>query len=362
MPIISKIGRKSIKVRALFGGMYIFLFLGGVAMVYPFLLMVAGSTKSGADLKFFDMVPRFVYNETWLYRKHMESLFNEELLNLTAAYNADEISFDTLNVPRKHNPSLAVFFEKFLSEYPLPFFTKIGGTMNTTPISKTVSFGLREFKNMLAEKYGNDISKVNKEIDSAFIAWNLFITPRIRYVQRREKPVDSRFTRHMNEFINTRLPAGLVYLVSLEGYYVREFIRPRYASDIRQYNKVHGTSYTSFSQITLTQRYPRNAPKTVRDEWELFVMKVAALHWLQADDSALTVYQTFLRAKYQTTQNLNRYYGTAYGSFQEVPLVKKPPLSGIVFSDWEHFFNGWTDPVTKKKIHCPDNGNIHKFC
>ena len=46
MAIISRIGRRSFKVRALYVGMYAFLILGASSMVYPFLLMISGSTKS----------------------------------------------------------------------------------------------------------------------------------------------------------------------------------------------------------------------------------------------------------------------------------------------------------------------------
>ena len=51
MAIISRIGRKSWRVRLLFAGMYLFLIAGGATMVYPLLLMLSGSTKSSMDTK-----------------------------------------------------------------------------------------------------------------------------------------------------------------------------------------------------------------------------------------------------------------------------------------------------------------------
>ena len=50
MAIISAIGRKQWKVRWLFFGIYAFLLIGGATMVYPFLLMLSGSTKSAMDI------------------------------------------------------------------------------------------------------------------------------------------------------------------------------------------------------------------------------------------------------------------------------------------------------------------------
>ena len=58
MPIIATIGRKHWKVRAQIAGLYALLTAGAVTMVYPFLLMLAGSTKSGVDTTEFRPVPR----------------------------------------------------------------------------------------------------------------------------------------------------------------------------------------------------------------------------------------------------------------------------------------------------------------
>ena len=44
-------------------------------MVYPFLLMVAGTTKSQVDEHEFKVVPTFLREDRVLYRKHIEALF-----------------------------------------------------------------------------------------------------------------------------------------------------------------------------------------------------------------------------------------------------------------------------------------------
>ena len=49
MPIISKVGTRSLKVRLAYGAIFLVLILGAVTMVYPFLLMLSGSVKSEAD-------------------------------------------------------------------------------------------------------------------------------------------------------------------------------------------------------------------------------------------------------------------------------------------------------------------------
>ena len=59
MSIISEIGRKSFKVKMLYFTIYSTLTIGALTMVYPFMLMLSGSTKSAVDVKYFDAVPRF---------------------------------------------------------------------------------------------------------------------------------------------------------------------------------------------------------------------------------------------------------------------------------------------------------------
>ena len=59
MPLISRIGRRHFRTRMLILGIYMLLCAGGLTMVYPFGLMIAGSTKSEVDQKEFSFFPGF---------------------------------------------------------------------------------------------------------------------------------------------------------------------------------------------------------------------------------------------------------------------------------------------------------------
>src|ERR1035437_1829023 len=118
MPIISAIGRKHWKVRALFAGMYLLLVIGAASMVYPFMLMLAGSTKSAVDLKYFEAIPQFLHDDTWLYRKHIEGVFNESLMIANVAYDRDESSFESVSPPATVNQGLLNEWRAFLLATP----------------------------------------------------------------------------------------------------------------------------------------------------------------------------------------------------------------------------------------------------
>ncbi len=62
MPILNKIDRKSPRGRAILLGIYLVLSLGGMAMVYPFLITITGSFGTPLDYYRRDPVPRFLWN------------------------------------------------------------------------------------------------------------------------------------------------------------------------------------------------------------------------------------------------------------------------------------------------------------
>ncbi|RMH57037.1 MAG: carbohydrate ABC transporter permease [Candidatus Hydrogenedentota bacterium] len=70
MPIIAKVGRKDIGVRFTILAIYLLLILGGITMVYPFLLMVKISISSKMDNDDYGL-PRFLYDENLLMAKYL---------------------------------------------------------------------------------------------------------------------------------------------------------------------------------------------------------------------------------------------------------------------------------------------------
>ena len=59
MPIISKIGARTLKVRIVYTTMYLLLIAGGLTMIYPFCLMISGSFKSETDFFYINPYPKF---------------------------------------------------------------------------------------------------------------------------------------------------------------------------------------------------------------------------------------------------------------------------------------------------------------
>lgn len=62
MPIINDIDRKTPKGRVVIGGIYIALIIGGITMVYPFMVMLTGSVSNGFDYDRRDPLPRYAWS------------------------------------------------------------------------------------------------------------------------------------------------------------------------------------------------------------------------------------------------------------------------------------------------------------
>ena len=99
MAIISTIGRKHWRVRLLIWAIYAGLTLGATSMLYPFGLMIAGSTKSNVDTPDPELVPRYLIDREALWKKHTEALFNESFELARATYRTDAVAFRTLSLP-----------------------------------------------------------------------------------------------------------------------------------------------------------------------------------------------------------------------------------------------------------------------
>ena len=346
MAIISTIGRKDWKVRGLFIGMYTFLIIGAATMVYPFLLMISGSTKSAMDIKFFDAFPRFMRDQNWMYAKHLEGLFNEKILNLDMVYDVDEVAFELLPDPTPPNRKLAAELEAFLSAAELPFYAYAPGYLYT-PTSRTMPQTLRRFKKHLAAKFGESIDDVNKALGTEYVGWNSVYSIPPSCLLRRDKPRSDTLTTTLVEF-GENVPFAMRYYHSPEGFFKKQFLKTQYSTEIADYNEKHGTNYESYAQLHLSRSYPKDADERTRKDWEDFVRNTVALQWISVTPEALSGYHDFLKTKHQSVANLNKLYGTTYAGFADIPLIEEPPEAGMAGTDWEAFVTGWKDPISGK--------------
>jgi multiple sugar transport system permease protein len=341
----------------LIAAIYASLIAGAVTMLYPFLLMIAGSTRSAVDLRSVELVPRFFHDDLALYRKHIEGLFNESPDAMNIAYGTDFPSFEAVTPPMYVNRVLVEEWEAFLQAQPPPEYAGTCGYLQAG-VSRTVPRALREFKGEMAGRFDSDVSALNREMGTEFVGWKAFFVMPPNILARRGVVPDTPFYRAVGSFAQEQ-PLGMRYYFSVDGFYKRLFLKTQYTKDIEEYNRAHGTSYGSYAEVQLSRTLPDGTPAE-RKDWEEFVRYSLNLHWVRVDPAVRSLYQSWLRSRYGRIEELNESYGASYAAFVAIPLMETPPAAGAALSDWEAFITERRDgqaeapylvPATLLRIH-----------
>jgi ABC-type glycerol-3-phosphate transport system permease component len=348
MPIISKVGRKNTKTRLQLGLIYVLLSLGGITMVYPFALMIAGSSKSSVDKEEKRLIPSFLRDDQALWIKHVEGLFNEKFELMQACFDVPDAQFKSLELTDP-NQQLVRVWQAYIDESDLPHYFHGLGYIRCWNSLQSRPYVFRDFQSEMVKRFDGDIHKMNEAFVTYQPNWQAFNLPHERYMLRRELPDNNPLSLAYQGFKKTR-PFEERYYFSPEGFFRNGFLGNQYPGDIHQYNKEHGTAYTSYADVKLDRSLPTGPGRTEkeREDWLTFARNVVSMMWLRADSAATPIYRDFLRARFGTIDRLNRDYKTDYASFDEVQLIEDAPEPGAPFTDWDWFFQGWKDPDTGK--------------
>ena len=352
MGIISAIGRKSYRVRFLIAAMYVVLAIGAVSMIYPFSLMVSGSSKSNVDKSEMAIVPKFMTDDTELYRKSVEGFFDERTESMISTYGIMTSDFKKIVPPESSETNFKLESEwvDFINSTELPFYT-YGIFFMYCPLSRqTVPMNMRKFKSVLYDKYDGNIEAMNRDLSSDFPAWHSLFVQQSDYLVRIQMPNFSKFMMYYREF-KVKQPQNMRYYVSVEGFYKTVFLKALYTKNIENYNKVHKTNYTSWKQVLLPRKYPTGKEYTdkQKSDWLDFTRNLLNTVWIRAEQAAAPLFRQYLKARYDgNIKQLNELYGTQYDSFEQIFLYDDAPLRGRQVVDWTGFIQGWRDPKTGK--------------
>jgi multiple sugar transport system permease protein len=361
MGMISLVGRRRTSVRFTLWAITLALILGSVTMLYPMLLMLSGSTKSNADSSDNRLIPAFIYERNALWKKHVESLFNESLQLMRSCYESDAPSFDALEPPSEPNRAFAAEWLDFLEQANLPPTYYTIGHLQSPLTAGVLPQSLREIRRDLNARFAGDLSRLNDAMGTNFFDWNAFILQPPQYLRRSQLPGRLPIDIVLEQYVQRQPIASRVYF-SIEGFYREQFLRQQFPT-IDAFNAHHATHYASLREVHLAREYPDRFTSAERESWEQFVRTTLNLRWIRATSDATDLYRSYLRAKYLDISALNHAYHTSYPSFEQIPLIVDPPIEGLAYSDWDSFVQGWTDPATGTvhqlpvksiRIHCID--------
>lgn len=355
MAIISRVGRKALKTRLLLYSIFTVLCIGAVSMIYPFMLMVSGTTKSAVDTPDADAIPKYLTDSNELYKKDVEAYFNESLDLAKQIFNIESFSFRDVVPPEKPNAKFANEWTEYIKGNRFPYYFSELSSVHTPNTRGTMALNLRKFKELMSKKSGGDLEKLNNTLGTDFANWNNFIvTPEV-YLQR-SIVVQANPGQFRWEYRNFRLslPVSESFFISVPGFYKYAFLKVVYFNSLEAYNDTHRTAYKSWNQIALSPRFPAGAGAKEQEDWLNFVRGFVNPVWIRADEAAKPQFSEYLKAKYGKIENLNRIYSCSYGDFREIPLFNGNVENDMAVSDYFAFVQGWNEPSNGKLHQLPE--------
>jgi len=187
MPILTAVNKKAPAAKMLILYFYIILTLGGITMIYPFLIMISGSMKGAYNSKNLNLFPRYFTDDVELYRAYCESKYQIDTVAFNSANNVGIVSFDTLE-PGTMQPELASEYKEFIKQSPPPQLQRLLGHVSGRRSTVKHKKG---FVDYLGEKFNNDLSHLINNCNYA-------IMMKIGYKARQKERYNGKSHQHSN--------------------------------------------------------------------------------------------------------------------------------------------------------------------
>ncbi|MCL6520139.1 MAG: beta-galactosidase [Armatimonadetes bacterium] len=352
MSIIPTVGRRSWSMRLLIAGLYIVLTLGAITMVYPFLIMLATSTKSGVDVNNYSVIPKYWYDDSILFAKFAEIKYAADMDAINGYYRTDFAKMEDIAPPQKtplttNQMRMVKDWEDFSRTIPLKYMQANYGVISNAP-----SRLLNEYRAWLRRRFNNDINALNKLYREENESFETVFTPFERTESREWQPEKTPKMQEWLEF-KASLPSEFRRIICIDPLFWTFLKENKYDGDIAKLNKAYGTNYKSFMEVHFSPTLP--ADPRQRADWEEFARTMLPFRYMVLNSKALPAYRKFLQNRYGgNIEEVNRIYGTSYSSFDQIVLPKEAPAEGTPLVDWMDFISKVV-PVTAIKAVNSEN-------
>ncbi|MCX7014142.1 MAG: carbohydrate ABC transporter permease [Candidatus Sumerlaeota bacterium] len=325
MPIISRIGSRNWKVRLLYAAMYAVLLLGAATMIYPFLIMLAGSVKSEADSMDVRPYPEYWFDDLVLFQKYVESKYNVLIDRVEQAWGRPVGSWQAIQPPA---PEESTYLAEFLEWRPQCRWWFLGHTTG----GRLFPINARLFRDRLRQRYRGDLDRLDRELAVPIRSW--FAVQPLPERQLRFPDQRTGYAGAFWEFAESR-PIEDRMILNLDGRYWKTFLVPRYSSSIDTYNEKHQTRYADYQEIHLARQAPEN--ELERRDWEEFVRGEMRLDCIRLDLSLADAYRAALSRQYSDIASYNDKHGASHRSFDDISFPTEAPASPLDQADWDLF-------------------------
>ena len=318
MSVLTKVEAKSFKGILFRTFVFITLVIGGTTMIYPFLLMFAGSTRSEMDGSDMGIVPEYFVNENTLVRKFLETKYNYDVTMMNRLRGYQDYSFELAVLPDDINEQRIADFRAFAAETEFPNHWRVLG--GTEYYRRIASKNLSRFIKRLKVRYEGDLRALGLDLGSPLRRWRGVSLRLPEWTNPRYAYRDTPFMDEYFKLLHDR-PLAERAFVSLSGAFRQNVIFPKYGkASVDEYNSTHTIDIEDFREIQLPEMVPSADQPEFRAEWETFARDTVNASFVRTRADA-EQYQTFLKDLYGDVATLNeRWDGVEYAAFEDVPL------------------------------------------
>ena len=313
MPVILPSEKRKLRSRLVYLVLYASLAVGSLSMVYPFLLMASGSFKSRVDVQDLDLVPRFIHDETVLFRKYVEAKYSERIVEYRSATGDDARNFRAVALPDA-NLALVADWTEFVSSAEMPaswFLTAFGPTQE----GKIIQRNERAFRQYVSDLCGNDLEVFRERFDEPIESWFFLKFPPERLTDRKYQLSSSPLIEVFYAFKQS-LPLEDQIYVSCNAAYLR-------------YLKLAQLGGTD-SKLDARSNLP---------EWEAYVRGFLHPQFIRVDASQKQAWAGYLENKYEVVAHLNKLYARDYSGFDSVAMPEDKITASAQLTDFLHFIS-----------------------
>ncbi len=413
MGIISTIGRKHIKVQALIWSITIALILGGITMVYPFALMIAGSSKSAVDVSENNIIPRFLIDDHVLYCKTIQGLFNEKSAALQSTYDLNNGDFKLLQMPEWnffYHKTIGQLAKEYARKYNTPeaiipdkFYNMSIAELEQYSLDQHIQAEKKARAALLKEAYQTDDKKsadskkdviptvknvpFKQEVIGDILKIptdkNSFLAETITGLFKKlPDQTQTKLAGDWYDFIKEKNYPFYYYGLGFtetpmsrmsQGLNLRKFknqLYEKYQGNLDELNQALGTEYIAWNNFyqrpafyIMRREMPNSASKQCKLFWNFKTKQPLPMRYYFSPEG---FYKTiYLRAQYtKYLKNYNKAHKTNYKSWDEITFPQHYPAgkeyTDLQRSDWEDYVRNllnllWVR-VDKKELN-----NYHEF-
>ncbi|HWL53110.1 MAG TPA: carbohydrate ABC transporter permease [Chthoniobacteraceae bacterium] len=262
--MFSPITARSIKVRLLYISLYLGLILGGITMVYPFLIMITGSIESRSDVQN-SVFPIWLVDNDQMWNRYLSAKYqaNNNLVRMN--WSDPDAQLRENKLPPLEGQEQIKLWEEFLSETKLIDDWFYLGFQRAT--ARMPSYTTRLFRKWLLPQYGNDLDRLNRELGTQFVTETTIQAPNVNVIG----PAigQSKILTKFQEFSRTEAKQYRIAW-DIGGYYRAMLLPQKLGRDIAIYNQKYQTNYPSYTEVP----FPATVPEVGREDWVYFVTKV----------------------------------------------------------------------------------------